>query len=762
VLNRTITIDTSPALIDYSQDTPQNGANLSQSNVYINITLIEMNEANITFFLFNTTDLINSTTLLSGNRSVNFTGLIDGDYYFNVTLTDLVGYKNSTQTRKINLDTIYPMVFLEYPENGRGDNDGNITFTYNVTQGLIENCTLVVNSQSNQTNATITNGTTQIFTLSNLDSGSYSWSVQCSDFAGNTNNSETRNIDVIPTLTFTGLTTNFSEVYTYNITNLTLEKIQYGRITFNQNINLSGGTDIDSIVHIENNLVGIDSNTEPRLNTSATITIYNLSYLANPLILRNSLPCTGGICTFNYYNGNLSFNVSYFTNYSSSQNSNLTIWDETDPIIGETKYENNDVIFYSNYTNLTSGESINGSNVYCNISFNIAGWTPEVNMTFNSSSKLYEYNRSFLNNGTVQWRTSCFDSSLSFEPLIVTDTVNISQDDTFPLIEYTTGTQPNGINISRNHILINVSITEDNFANITYELHNLTDLVNRSFFQTMVNSTNFTNLPDTTYFYNVTVSDLASNYNWTETRSLTLDITAPNGSLLQPGNGTLTSNQSINLTANISDTIGLSNATLIVYNSTSDLINQTTTQVSGTEAIVGIVYTFLYDDIFSWFFNVVDLAGNLFTTGNNTIIVDTTESLIQYGNSTEDSGNYYARDWIYVNLTLDEINFANITYELHNSTDPVNSSLYTTEVLQLNWTGLPDEIYFYNVTVVDLASNTNYTETRNITLDTLNPSLMIYTPENITYTTDQLELNFSVSDTNLVFCISYILGGVNH
>jgi len=126
----------------------------------------------------------------------------------------------------------------------------------------------------------------------------------------------------------------------------------------------------------------------------------------------------------------IAFNVTSFTAYAggAGYNSNLTIWDETDPEGGsKTKYINEQVKFFANYTNSTSGESINGTNVYCNISFNISGgWTDWQSMSFNSTSLLYEYNRSFDQSGVFNWNVSCNGSALGYDALEAMDSVEIT------------------------------------------------------------------------------------------------------------------------------------------------------------------------------------------------------------------------------------------------------------------------------------------------------------------------------------------------
>ncbi len=122
------------------------------------------------------------------------------------------------------------------------------------------------------------------------------------------------------------------------------------------------------------------------------------------------------------------FNVTHFYAYAGGEaagaNSQLEIWDDTDT---ETKYTGEQIYFYANYSNATSSEPIYGTGVTCNISFNISGtWTAWEEMTYNSTSLLYEYNRSFSTAGTFLWNVSCDGSALGYDPLNASDNVTVT------------------------------------------------------------------------------------------------------------------------------------------------------------------------------------------------------------------------------------------------------------------------------------------------------------------------------------------------
>ncbi|KAF5438082.1 CASH domain-dontaining protein, partial [Candidatus Methanophagaceae archaeon] len=146
-------------------------------------------------------------------------------------------------------------------------------------------------------------------------------------------------------------------------------------------------------------------------------------------------------------------------------NANLSIWDDTDPEGGsQTKYANNKVCFYANYTNKTSGGSINGTGVYCNISFNVTPSGP-FDMTFNSSSLLYEYNRTFSSAGAYEWNVTCNGSVQGYDVLNATDTVTISTTNNPPAI--TLNKPDNGSTIPNNWTILNATVTDADNDNTT-------------------------------------------------------------------------------------------------------------------------------------------------------------------------------------------------------------------------------------------------------------------------------------------------------
>ena len=104
--------------------------------------------------------------------------------------------ENQTTHFVIVNDTRAPWVFLVDPENGSSDPDGDVIFTFNVNDtGPVDNCSLYINGGFNQTKDILTKGD-NTFILNDQVNDNYTWYVNCSDYANNTNVSVTWNYTV--------------------------------------------------------------------------------------------------------------------------------------------------------------------------------------------------------------------------------------------------------------------------------------------------------------------------------------------------------------------------------------------------------------------------------------------------------------------------------------------------------------------------------------------------------------------------------------
>lgn len=248
----------------------------------------------------------------------NQSDLSDVIYTYQAFAADMAGNANQTAQRTITIDANAPSVSLISPSNNSGDNDGNITFIYNVSDSYSVNCSLIVNNAINQTLLNAAKGVSNSFNLT-LSAGAYNWSINCTDSNNHRGASETRKLAIVKTTYFAGNTSNVSEIDISNLSNFTIENSGYGKISFLNSIDLSGGANIDSYVNISFNRIEIDSAALPALNASARLYLYNLTF-NSPRILRDNTACASDICAIINYSlatGTLEFNVTGFTAYSA-------------------------------------------------------------------------------------------------------------------------------------------------------------------------------------------------------------------------------------------------------------------------------------------------------------------------------------------------------------------------------------------------------------------------------------------------------------
>lgn len=188
--------------------------------------------------------------------------------------------------------------------------------------------------------------------------------------------------------------------------------------------------------------------------------------------------------------------------------------------------------------------------------------------------------------------------------------VSITIDRTIPVAVFLTETEANNTYKNSNYIFVNVSISETNFANISFRIFNTTSLVNQSFFSNRTNQINIS-LNDSSsnlnrqFTYNVTITDLANQQNTSETRKLTLDNTNPTSTLNYPTNSLGITTSTITFKYQVND-LNIANATLFIDNiplkiNSSGLTNNVEDTYTNTT---------LSDGNHKWYVNARDLANN--------------------------------------------------------------------------------------------------------------------------------------------------------
>ncbi len=188
--------------------------------------------------------------------------------------------------------------------------------------------------------------------------------------------------------------------------------------------------------------------------------------------------------------------------------------------------------------------------------------------------------------------------------------------------------------------------------------------------------------------------------------------------------------RSLLVNASATDT-NLNIVNISVFNASDSTLNAT--NITTTSGVVLHNFTFGIDGVYFFNVSVNDSANNRNSTlTTRMVIIDTTLPNVTLGVGTNTNKTNLSANSIYVNISGADRNEANITFTLRNATAVVNETTLSINTRTINWTGLADGNYTYNVTFKDNASNVNTTITRSIVVDRTKPSLTFScTPTNI-------------------------------
>ncbi len=139
---RTFTIpDTVLPVVSFTGSTPSNNSQGLFNYFTVEVSVTEDNPSNITYYLYNSSGLVNSTTYgmatSSSNTSHTFSNLTDGLYFhYNVTAIDYFGNSGNSQTRLVTINTSAatpPVITFLDPTPPDGTTSSNTSFIINAS-----------------------------------------------------------------------------------------------------------------------------------------------------------------------------------------------------------------------------------------------------------------------------------------------------------------------------------------------------------------------------------------------------------------------------------------------------------------------------------------------------------------------------------------------------------------------------------------------------------------------------------------------------
>ncbi len=261
--------------------------------------------------------------------------------------------------------------------------------------------------------------------------------------------------------------------------------------------------------------------------------------------------------------------------------------------------------------------------------------------------------------------------------------------------------------------------------------------------------------------YTLSQEDIDWLWNNGSGRNSLIDNTGPKIRIENPVNYYNSSNSSITFEFNASDNLGIG-FIQIRSNWTGSWEANYTNSSYGNGDWLNITINNIPDGQHIWGIFANDSANNINQSSNRTFLVDTIDPQISYSTGTENNNTNWSRSWFYVNISITENNFKNLTINLYYSNGTlIASKLFTNSTREYNFTGLSNGIYLYNATSFDDVDRSNSTETRWIRLDTTPPQINIIQPIG---TKTNLIINYNVylsDEVSYSFCTFWIMRGAS-
>jgi hypothetical protein len=409
-------------------------------NITTNFTIIQSDAVKHTSEIENTTNI----TLFVINSQITVTNQYSGTSYmvgemavisFNVTRDDAL-YTPDNITVNVQGSagppafpgTLYTdgtglyrfaSLITQSPSGGKIRWHVRINDTSLNTIGTAQDEDVTVNTADSTFNLTLTDASGNVLnaTITIRDSSGYTLSQQSVNTTSLLNNSVRKNKNhTIEIVTTNNETIVLSNIYLNGTTNLL--SLQIIRIP---------SESVPSTVHNLTRIVAFES--FPFTLGNATLTLPKNVRNISSILKCSSWNSTSSNCTGSWTNYSTTitensthfwFTVTEFSGYAGGESftSALSVSDDTD---SETKYADAQITFTANYTNSSSNAVLTGA--VCNITYDLAPVGPST-MTYNASSLVYYYNRTFSAAGSSDYSVTCTKSG--FDSLTATDSVVIS------------------------------------------------------------------------------------------------------------------------------------------------------------------------------------------------------------------------------------------------------------------------------------------------------------------------------------------------
>ena len=772
-------LDTTPPRIfleSPSNNTWNNSVNISfRYNVSDNL----LGTRNCTLILDNNVNISNSSITEGIPQFFNVTLNDSYGIYWSVNCTDYIANTNSSETRIIKIDTSFPSILNVSINMSNVSVNGKICLnsTVNDTYSMVEFVYAEIDRPiSANINVSLTNDTTNpnscgnakgnvwSFAFTALEEGEANWTTTyVKDFAGNLNSTKVFGL-------------NWSQTAKIFVNSTILQPLSNLEINESDlDINYSFVMSCNATCRPDSNSPCSDVTIFPQYfndswkditNFSSQLFTYQMNKSCGNLPIGEHCNATFNV-TSSTFSGNKNFSLRCKAKGLNTPNDfsvltpNVTVNDHPTAIF----------TYPLNTQHIRGVIVINSSDSFDDQ--NISRYVVEIdnNAQFSTAIPLCDTNQSNCTFNTNSAIPCIADTPNCYLRLNITDNDNL-KNSTYIQIQIDNTAPSVRLEAPLNNTYSNESTINFNYTAFDTNLstcslyHNETGIFTRNETnETIKNNTQDTitiTLSDNLLIWNIGCNDTAGNLGFNSSNfTLTVDTLNPKILFTNPTapNNTYTTGNYILANASVEET-NLANITFYLYNSSLNLVNETnfTTQTF----FLNFSNLADIDEVYYYNITVGDKASRQNSTETRTITLDNSNPKINFTGPTESNNSYFNRNYIFVNVTVNDTNFANATFYLYaQSLILVNETNITSNDnpsnLSINFTPTNlNQRYFYNVTIRDRAGLINYTETRQMILDNITPAISLINPVNNTLTKNNtINFTYYLLETNIKNCTLY-------
>ena len=758
-------IDNTVPALTWIGTTPANNSLQNSTSAYFNLTTNE-NTANCSMLFDNHWKIMNRWNSTSYNYSI--LGLADGQHRFNATCNDTAGNNGTSETRNFTVDSTPPTITFVTPTPPNNNVTNNSWVYVNITTSE-PTLTALLNWSGSWISMTQFNSTSWYYNKTSLAEGSYTYNVLSNDTANNTGSSETRNV----TIELLCHSINVSETWTqdrYKCQNITAENVTVdcnGHTLWLNSASAVGIHGINSQNTIYNASVKnciIDGGQTGLIFMNSWTGGKPWNQIINNTIRNTYKVGTTGINTYGMYlyGDGLSWDVHAVVENNTIYNitANCTNVGCSASAYGmylsasvESNYTNNNISLvtgntsgYGWYAIIDPGVTGTQNNRFRNNNYeNIKSLDFYIPVNHGQLNQFA--GDTFRNSKQAMYIGDMTQTRIENETIYGSSNTNIGLEINSP-VACLQGGFVNNVTIQNvQNTSASVCLQVDaplagtwpacNFRNMTmincsravyingFNGHNMSDsnILNSSYYDLLL-----TNAYNTTF--------LNTTFNFSKTFIASANLTVQWYGRVNVTNSTGA------LTATINDTDIQSNHPFFGYSSltpfyiVNDSILSSIANMSFNNHTI-IVNSTTYNTNTTSF----NFSGRDYTVNITLYFVPSVPNLI-FVDPTLPTNTTVKQNWVYANITSD--------LPLTNASLNLNGTIfYMLNSSQFNWyfnaTSLPDGVYFYNVTG-NTTGSSNFTETRNITLDT--------TPPVITFADSSPSDFANLNTNNFTICIN--------